>query len=253
MNFDFSLKKYEELCSAIIEDYSTLTFEEYLSSAPEDKFAILRHDVDRLPSNALKMCKIEHDLNIRSTYYFRVNRSVFKPDIIKRIASMGHEIGYHYECLDKSNGNIKEAIKIFEKDLKKLREIYNVRTICQHGNPFTKYNNRDLWNHCDFKKYGIYGESYLSLGKDIVYFSDTGRNWGNKYKVKDISVNFRKTPTGINIKSTDDLIHLIKINKFKNLCILTHPERWSKTIIEWIAYFTLDKAIQLLKIMKYKQ
>ncbi|PKP55601.1 MAG: hypothetical protein CVT88_02630 [Candidatus Altiarchaeales archaeon HGW-Altiarchaeales-1] len=39
------------------------------------------------------------------------------------------------------------------------------------------------------KKFEILGEAYLSLGNDIAYFSDTGRNWGNKYKVKDFNVN----------------------------------------------------------------
>ena len=77
----------------------------------------MRHDVDRMPGNALKMAEVEHEFNIKSTYYFRVNNSVFKKEIIKKIASLGHEIGYHYECLDKAKGDLEKAIRIFQKDL----------------------------------------------------------------------------------------------------------------------------------------
>ena len=103
-----------------------------------------------------------------------------------------------------------EISEIFEEELENFREIYDVKTICMHGNPLTKYDNRDLWKNYDPGEFGILGEAYLSLGGDVAYFSDTGRNWGDKYKVKDFNVNLNNKYDNINIRTTDDLIELIE-------------------------------------------
>jgi len=38
-----------------------------------------------MPENALKTAEIEHESSIKSAYYFRTNKSVFKQEIIKGI------------------------------------------------------------------------------------------------------------------------------------------------------------------------
>jgi len=45
------------------------------------------------------MARLENELGIKATYFFRTIPHTFKPEIIKEIAGMGHEIGYHYENL----------------------------------------------------------------------------------------------------------------------------------------------------------
>ncbi|CEG14042.1 Polysaccharide deacetylase (fragment) [groundwater metagenome] len=121
--------------------------------------------------------------------------------------------------MDKAGGDPEEAIIIFEDELKKFREIYDVKTICMHGNPLTKHDNRDLWNKYDYRKFGIIGEAYLSMKEDVAYFSDTGRTWGKEYKIKDFNINISSNYNNYDcnsnynskIKTTDDLINLIKI------------------------------------------
>jgi len=227
---DFTLQKYQELCKVILEEeYTPLTVESYLRELPSGKVAILRHDVDRVPERALKMAKLEKDLGIVSTYYFRMNKKVFKPEIIKEIASMGHEIGYHYEVLDKAKGSYEEAIKIFEEELNKFREICDVYTVCMHGNPLTPWINKDLWKRYDLKTFGIIGEPYISIDyRKVCYFSDTGRTWSGKFSVKD-SVEDSK----IHVKTTNDIIELLRKGKFKQVCILTHPNRWCDNPWDW--------------------
>ena len=108
LNSDFTFVKYKELCETIVESkYLTLTFSQYFSlkSIP-DMFIILRHDVERQIGYALRMAKLENDLGITSTYYFRKKEEVFKPEIIKEIANMGHEMGYRCEALDKAKADI---------------------------------------------------------------------------------------------------------------------------------------------------
>ena len=123
MNRDFTLNRYQELCSAIVQSgYNAVGVKDYLLTQPKEKNIIMRHDVDKKPGNALKMAKLEKALGITSTYYFRSAKDVFNPDIIKEIEKVGHEVGYHYEVLDKAKGNFGKAIKIFEEELNIFKE-----------------------------------------------------------------------------------------------------------------------------------
>ncbi len=60
---------------------------------------LLRHDVDLLPRNALAMANLEHGTGVVATYYFRAVTESWDEGIIWEIASLGHEVGYHYENL----------------------------------------------------------------------------------------------------------------------------------------------------------
>ena len=101
---DFTLKKYEELCLALLDSgYTPLTVYSYLVlKGKRIKKVVLRHDIDRKCGNALRMAELEHESGIQSTYYFRFPYT-FKPDIIGKIHDLGHEVGYHYEVLSKAN------------------------------------------------------------------------------------------------------------------------------------------------------
>ena len=109
-SLDFTLDKYQELCTVIAENYTVYTVSEYLSEKPEGKIAVLRHDVDRKIKNSLNMAKREHEMGIRSSYYFRYP-STFKPDLIRKIRDLGHEIGYHYEVLSKTKRGLYQSYR----------------------------------------------------------------------------------------------------------------------------------------------
>jgi hypothetical protein len=106
MHLDFTLSKFRSLCCAVAENYPTLTLAEYFwgMNLPSH-FAMMRHDIDRKPENALFTARIEAEYRIRATYYFKRYRSAFRPDIMKEIEGMGHEVGYHYEVLGKAKGD----------------------------------------------------------------------------------------------------------------------------------------------------
>ena len=230
---DFTHKKYEELCRAMVDSDCTLVSVcTYLEAQPI-RCIIIRHDVDRKPERALKMAKIENDLGVKSTYYFRMKKDVFEPEIIKEIVNMGHEIGYHYEVLDKANGDLEKAIRIFEEELNDFRRICDVNTICMHGNPLSKWVNKDIWKKYEFKDFGIIGEPYLSIDyKNVLYLTDTGRKWNSRFSVKDVvDVNSQRNEK---IKSTDDVIRLINEGHVDQMCILAHPERWSDSFGAWL-------------------
>lgn len=201
-----------------------------------ERFALMRHDVDRRAGNALNTSRIEWELGIRATYYFRMNRNVFKPELIKDIEDMKHEVGYHYEVFGKANGDHKKAIGLFEHELSDFRQVCNVRTICMHGNPLSKFGELDLWKSYDFRDFGIIGEAYLSTGKEIAYFSDTGRSWNSKNNLRDFMPG-----SGVEsiARNTDDMIRLISSKRINRLYILTHPERWGNGI-NWGFNYLID-------------
>jgi hypothetical protein len=232
---DFTLKIYRTVCSeAVSQGYVPITVDDYCSGKAElnNKSIIFRHDVDRKIDMALMMAKMEYEMNIRATYYFRYIPEVFKPSIIQEIKELNHEIGYHYEVLDKANGDHEQAILLFEKELEHMREIADVRTICMHGNPVKPWSNRDLWKTYDYRKFGIIGEPYLSIDYNkFVYLSDTGRTWSGKYSVKDV---VDKTFSG-KIRHTNEIISLMKSGNYSNICLLVHPNRWSDDPVEWFS------------------
>ena len=242
---DFSIPEFWELSSSLIRNYKPVTMTEYVSlERLPKKFAVIRHDVDRMPSHSLETAKIESELGIKATYYFRATKNVFIPKIIKEIADLDHEIGYHYEVLSDANGDYSKAIKLFENYLSEFRKICDITTISMHGRPLSKFDNRDLWKVHDFHKFGILGEAYLSAGKELNYFSDTGRSWGTKNSLRD----FIPGKTGnCSVNTTSELIDLVESNKLNNIYILSHPERWSSSMFDWRLYFGMDFAVNFVK------
>ena len=113
---DFSLDIYRELLERLQKaGYELIPFAEYCKGKRPDKFVILRHDVDAKPQNSLRTAQIEHSIGARATYYFRTLESgAFSPDAIRAIASLGHEIGYHYEDMSLCNGDVEKANAHFE-------------------------------------------------------------------------------------------------------------------------------------------
>ncbi len=111
MPLDFTLPKFRSLCSAVAQHYPTLTLAEYFQGQKlPERFAMMRHDIDRKPGNALFTARIEAESGIRATYYFRRYGSAFRPDIMREIEGMGHEVGYHYEVLGKAKGDIMRGL-----------------------------------------------------------------------------------------------------------------------------------------------
>lgn len=244
MKKDFTFEMYEKLLEAGLDaEYEHLTVRDYCSCNELPKhFIIHRHDVDRKPKNALKMAKIERDHGISSTYYFRTIKNTFKPDIISKIDSLGHEIGYHYEDLDRAGGDIKNAIISFEKELERLRQITKIETICMHGNSLRSWNNKDMWKDISFESYDLLGEAYLSIDfMDVEYFSDTGRTWKDTeigplfYDFSPVIYGDTKNDIGKNYEAdtTWKIIDLISSSQIDRMCILSHPNRWADNRIEW--------------------
>jgi len=250
MPIDFTLSAYSQLLLTIKQSgYSFYTFEEWCDGKARGRYVILRHDVDLKAGNSLTFAQIESKMGIRSTYYFRVIPQSNQPEIIKKIAGLGHEIGYHYEDLSLFQGVEVKAIEHFKIQLEYFRQYYPVRTICMHGSPTSKWDNRDLWKSHNYRDFGIIGEPYLdflnskpNFESEIEYFTDTARMWdGAIYNLRDkLSLkseldNPKKTSILPVIHSTYDFINWLRMKPNLNvLMITTHPQRWTNNYREWI-------------------
>ena len=126
------------------------------------------------------------------------------------VLSYEEQFGFYIcQILDKAKGDLEKAIKIFEKELNEFRKICDVKTICMHGNPLSKWVNKDIWKKYDFRDFGIIGEPYLSIDYTrVLYLTDTGRKWNSRFSVKDV-VGANVNQAIEKMKSTDDVIRLI--------------------------------------------
>ena len=184
---DFSLNKYNELLSAL--SGAGFTFQPFcdLIENPSEHSIVLRHDVDAKKFNSLRFARIQAEKEIRASYYFRIVPQSFDEMVIREIASLGHEIGYHYETMDSAGGDIDKAWDEFRRNLDTFRRIVPVKTICMHGSPLSKYDNRSLWEKYDYRSLGLIGEPYFDIDfHKVLYLNDTGRRWdGEKVSIRD--------------------------------------------------------------------
>ncbi len=265
MIMDFTISAYRKLLESLLSrGYLFLTFKEYISAGvmPENNsILILRHDVDLLPANSLRTAELEHSLGIKGTYYFRIVPGSYDREIIKKIAELGHETGYHYEDVDLANRKFKaengkveisedELIDLsyesFRANLDMIRETADVKTICMHGSPLSKFDNKIIWKKYDYRELGLIGEPYLDIDwEKFGYLTDTGRKWnGRSVSVRDKV----SSQNSFDFRSTYDIIKGIKTLPSR-LMITVHPQRWNDDMLKW----TKELAAQNIKnvIKKY--
>lgn len=238
MKLDFTLSAYKELLSLF--NQGDFTFSNTITN---NGLLIIRHDVDSKPQRALNMAALENSIGIASTYYFRVLKQSFSLNIMQKIAELGHEIGYHYEDVDlivkklKTNGTIDDkdliidaAYDSFCKNLIMFRENFDIKSICMHGSPRSKYDNKMIWDKYDYRELGIIGEPYFDIDfNEFAYFTDTGRRWNAQNMTIRDRVNSKYQ---FNFKNTQEIIeHFSDLPE--KMMFTVHPERWNDEFLPW--------------------
>lgn len=247
---DFHLEKLKELLVDIKSGgYQICPFEDYWADAhrleAESRLVLLRHDVDRFPETALEVARVENQLGIRGTYFFRSRRHTLKSKIVRAISDLGHEIGYHYECLADAKGDHALAIKKFASDLKKIREIAPVKSASMHSRPFSPHDGRSLWDRYELSEFGLLGETYRSINHHrFLYIADSGRNWGGGRNVVWDRVDGKNVPA---ISGTDELRTLFRNQTLGHVQLLVHPNRWPRSLAGWFFQWSSDQAINGMK------
>jgi hypothetical protein len=231
-------------------------------SEANPQLILLRHDVEAKYGNALKMAKVQSELGIKGTYYFRIYPHKGNEGVIREIAALGHEIGYH---LSACRGDYGKAIQRFQENLAYLRQFAPVTSATMEGAPLSRYDNRDLWTVrpsspvprpsslvyrpsspvprpiYHYTDYGILTEPYFDLDfNKIFYLTDTGRHWdGHLYNVRDKATkdNPVTNPEFLQLRyhATRDIIHAVSDGSFPRQAMLNfHPQRWSDKPFPWL-------------------
>lgn len=240
---DFTIKKYDALLDSLIRfGFDFKTYSTFCLQPANDtrKALVLRHDVDDRKENSLQFAQIQKDKGVTGTYYFRTLPQSYDESVILKIADMGHEIGYHYETMDECRGDVDCAYELFVKNLEKFRKIVPVNTICMHGSPMSKFDNRDIWKKYNYRELGLLAEPYFDLDFNTVfYLTDTGRRWdGSRVSVRDKAMGTNPCTNPSFLKrhyhTTEDIISDLNRDDFPVRVMLTfHPQRWTDNPLKW--------------------
>ncbi|MCF8367453.1 MAG: hypothetical protein K9G76_00325 [Bacteroidales bacterium] len=264
MTLDFTLKKYQQIIESIADSkYKVVTVKDYIESDIKPSNAIIiRHDVDLDADYQLQFARLESDLGIHTSYYFRHIEKIYKQPIINQIYELGHEVGYHYEVITKAKGDKNKAIDLFKKELSDFQRNWHTKTVCPHGGSFVEnvdgyalkdivklipkllsktsvfsnWTNFNIWKENKFSDFKLTGDAYDSIDfSGILYLSDTGRSWDKKYKRLD------KVESLINpqyhISSSNDIIKLIGKGEVDKIYLLVHFEQWKNTFLDWLSWY----------------
>ena len=81
---DFSISSYRDLLKNLNTTHRPILYKNVKECNEEKPYVLLRHDVDMSPQNSLVLSKIEHEENIKSTYFIQLAGwfyNVFEPEI----------------------------------------------------------------------------------------------------------------------------------------------------------------------------
>jgi hypothetical protein len=92
------------LAKAQERGFSFVRFQDFLPGGPPlpRRYIALRHDIDFAPGHSLEMAELEHSAGVTSTFFVLVDGQFYNPlrsEVIRqlrRIHSLGHEIGLHF-------------------------------------------------------------------------------------------------------------------------------------------------------------
>lgn len=287
---DFTIQIYKKLLITLQQQgFEFLRYMDFQKVIENQKIIVLRHDVDALKENSLHFAEIQSKMGIVGTYYFRIVPQSFDEKLIKEIARLGHEIGYHYETMASESKKIKvrdydllidAAYKEFCWNLELFRKIVPVVTVCMHGSPLSKYDNRAIWQKYDYKKLGIISEPSFDVDfDDILYLTDTGRRWdGNNVSIRDKAIGVRQQVAGeickgrcgdleigrevkedptpqtghhtsfLRFHSTFDIIKAIEKGLFPDKIMMTfHPQRWTDKPVPWVKELVWQNVKNVMK------
>ncbi|MCG8601798.1 MAG: hypothetical protein MI807_16780 [Verrucomicrobiales bacterium] len=131
-----------------------------LTSSPRKITVVIQHDVDSRPERSWLAAREEEKLNIPSTFMIfnnRIGRKVYEKegrmeytgyfvdyDLLHKLTAKGWDVGYHTNAMDLALFDDDLAKRIFLRDVRELRESFDIRFFSPHGglrSPTGRTNN----------------------------------------------------------------------------------------------------------------
>lgn len=204
---DFTSDNYLRLLRLIKTKFKVTEFSRYNL---DEKFAIIRHDVDFSVQRALKIAQIEAKEGIRAHYFILLHSEFYNliekrnAAQIKEIVSLGHNVGLHFDTSFYDIKSEEELVKNLTIEKQFLENVFEINI-----DDFSFHITNDYTSTCTKDYYAEMLNVYSdSIQKHISYCSDSNGYWRYK-RLEDV----------------------INDNNTRNLQILTHPELWQDEIM----------------------
>lgn len=220
----FTFKGYSDLIEAL--RVSGYEFADYHDYARFSRCVILRHDIDNSIEKALTIAELEHEQGVKSTYFTLLRTDFYNPASkkglsgLKKIQSLGHEIGLHFDEMAYDElDDVEDAIK-YEAGV--LSDIIGtpITTVSMHRpSQKTLDANYDL-----YPMVNSYGKTFFN---DFKYLSDSRRRW------------------------REPAHNIIKSGEYDRLHILTHPIWYQET--EESIHDTIKRFVTSANMERYLQ
>lgn len=230
--FGSRLQEYRRILATALQcGYNVCSVEQslqILQQEPERLF-VLRHDVDQRSPGVVRLARIEAELGVSATYYFR--KCTLDMEEVEEVRKFGHEVSFHYETIADyaiehriverkvmaSKQHMEQCADRLEKDLQWFRGAVDApcRTLASHGAPMNRQlglPNRLLFEwFCDLhERLEVLAETYdrSYLGRFDCYISDTQM---------EINDGFRYNQHPLTAIA----------NQIPRIMMLTHPNHWA--------------------------
>jgi hypothetical protein len=203
----------EFLAKARERGFSFVRFRDFLPDAPTlpERFIALRHDVDFAPGYSVEMAELEHAEGVSSTFFVLVDGQFYDPlqrDVvrqIRRIHSLGHEIGLHFAVSSAVEADIGREVAFRLEVLSAIA-----------GAPIRSYSQHDPVN-AGFVSVTLppgvptcVDASRAIREHDLLYVSDSAMMW--------------------RVHTFDTAL-----DQDRNLCLLAHPHSWLHPQDDYVA------------------
>ena len=192
----FTYEGYSDLIDTLRE--SGYEFADYHNYAKYSPCVILRHDIDNSIEKAVTIAELEYEQGVKSTYFTLLRTDFYNPASkkglagLKKIQSLGHEIGLHFD--EMAYDDPEDVVGAIKKETKILSDILGtpITTVSMH-----RPSQKTLEGNYDLSPLvNSYGKTFFN---DFKYLSDSRRRW------------------------REPVLDIIKSDKYERLHILTHP------------------------------
>lgn len=201
------------LAKAKASAFSFVRFDDFLPGRPPlpERYIALRHDIDFAPVHSLEMAELEHEAGVRSTFFVLVDGQFYNPlqrDVIqqlRRIHSLGHEIGLHFALSSAVEQDIGREVALRLELLSALAGV-TVRSYSQHDPVNAGFASVALPDG----HYECVDASAVIRDRQLLYVSDSAMMW-RRYTFDSA------------------------LDENRNLCLLAHPHSWLHPQDDYVA------------------
>lgn len=206
---DFTIRNYRKIIKTAKKNEYQFSFF-YGPHSGCSKQMLWRHDVEFSPFIALKMAEIEVEEGIKSTYFFQLHGEFYNvlekeiSEIVRKIKSLGHDIGLHFDSHYYDVNNEDKLEKYLSLDTQYFNAIFGTKI-----QVFSFHNTNPFIISCEKERYAGLINVYSRYFKDhFTYCADSTGYW--RY---------------------ERLVDVLSNPNIQKLQVLTHDAMWSDEIL----------------------